>query len=201
VICTDPLKRIKIVAETAWTVKEEDRKKMNIDYEKIEVLNVVANAFLNPSVHNEPRFGDSIVSLSWGFFPSEENFKKYIVPWYNKYNMSFWPILLRGHVKIRQSFSTIIVDKVFYDPEWSFFLDASDCLTPIGFNKLKNAFIACASPQAQQYLAELTGAVDQNTYREILGLYRKPERKGYAEKVKETAKPLETPTDENMVDS
>lgn len=201
VICTDPLKRIKIVCETAWTVKEEDRKKLKIDYEKIEVLNVVANAFLNPSVHNEPGFSDSIVSLSWGFFPSEENFKKYIIPWYNKYNMSFWPILLRGHVKVRETISGPRIEKVIYDPEWAFFLDASDCLTPIGFNKLKNAFKAWASPQAQQYLAELTGAVDQNTYREILGLYSKPRRGGYAEKVKEVAKQPETSTDENMVDT
>jgi hypothetical protein len=202
VICTDPLKRIKIVAETANTVKEPEREKLNIDYEKIQVLNVVANAFLNPAVHNDRYLSDGIVSVSWGFLPSEENFKKYIVQWYNIFNLNFWPLLLRAHAKIcHDSFNRPFVKEIYWKPEWSLFFDASDCLTPIGFNKLKNAFIAWASPQAQQYLAELTGAVDQNTYREILGLYAKPGRKGYAEKVKETAKRPETSTNENMVDS
>ena len=202
VICTDPLKRIKIVCETAETVKEDEKEKLKIDYEKIKVLNVVANVFLNPSVHHNSYCSDSIVSLSWGFFPSEENFKKYIIPWYNQCNMCFWPLLLQRHVKIGyDSFRRPFVKEIIWNPEWSFFFDASDCLCPIGFNKLKNAFVAWASPQAQQYLAELTGAVDQNTYREILGLYTKPGRKGYAEKVKEVAKVPETSKDENMVDT
>jgi len=202
VICTDPLKHIKIVAETALTVKEDERDKLKIDYERIQVLYVVANAFLNSAERKNPYFSDNIVSLSWGFFPSEENFKKYIVPWYNQCNMCFWPLLLQGHVKIGfDSFRRPFVKEIIWNPEWSFFFDASDCLAPVGFNKLKNAFVAWAGPQAHQYLAELTGVVDQNTYREILGLYTKPGRKSYAEKVKETAKPLEKSKDENMVDT
>lgn len=201
VICTDPLKRIKIVAETANTVKEPEREKLKIDYEKIQVLNVVANAFLDP-VHDSRDFGVSIVSVSWGFPPSEETFKKYIAPWFNICNLSFWPLLLRVHAIIgKDSYYRPYVKKIIWTPEWSLFFDASDCLSPVGFKKLKNAFVAWASPQTQQYLAELTGAVDQNTYREILGLYTKPGRKGYAEKVKEVAKLPERSKDENMVDS
>jgi len=73
------------------------------------------------------------------------------------------------------------------EPCWSFFFEVSTCLTPQGYDLLRNNFIAWATPQAQQILAELTRVIDPNLYAEMLGLYSKRGKQGYAEKVKAAA--------------
>jgi hypothetical protein len=91
-----------------------------------------------------------------------------------------------------------IVDK---EPYWSFFFELSTCLTPEGYDVLKNNFVAWASEPAQQILAELTKMVDPNLYDQILGLYERRGKKGYTDKVKEVAKESikgESDSEDNM---
>jgi len=199
VICTDPLKRVKIVSEAAWTIKETERDKLEIDYERVGVLNAVANALLNPSGQNCDFW--EVVSVPWGFDPTEENYKKFIAPW-QRGTVNYFPALLsRKHVVLRYGFSGNMpqVVRIITEPFWEWFFEASNCLSAQGFSTLRNSFIAWASPQAQLTLAELTNAVDPNTYRDTIGLYSRPGRRDYAQKVRETAKPAEGPTDENSL--
>lgn len=74
------------------------------------------------------------------------------------------------------------------EPFWSFFYEMSTCLTPEGYDVLRNNFIAWASEPVQQLLAELTKMVDPNLYDQILGLYEKRGKKDYSQKVKDVAK-------------
>jgi len=200
VICTDPLKRVKIVCEAAWTIKEPERKDLAIDYDRVGVLNAVANALLNPS--SQKCDLSEVVSVPWGFDPTEDNFKKYIDPWLRG-TVNYFPVFLsRKHVLLRKpaiygGWPEVV--KIITEPFWEWFFEASNCLLVHGFSTLRNSFIAWASPQAQLTLAELTNAVDPNTYRDVLGLYSKPGRRDYAQKVRETAKPAEGPTDENSM--
>lgn len=204
VICTDPLKRVKIVTEGAWTVEERESMELKIDYERVKVLNALANAFLNPSTQ---RYNEilEVVSIPWGFDMKEENFEKFIRPWVQGY-ASYYPVFLSPrHVVLRkptyESGWQPTVVKIIYEPHWEWFFESSQCLSSQGFNTLRNSFIAWASPQAQRLLAELTNAVDPNTYRDILGLYTKSRRRDYAQKVKETAQPKAgTQANETMVD-
>jgi hypothetical protein len=186
VIVTDPLKRVKIVCEAAFMIPEAERSDLAVDYEKIEVLNVVANALLNPT-NIKIDFGD-LVSLSWGFNESEENFSKFVTPW-AICRINYWPTFLKTHVKMhRDYYNRIVVDEIIRNPLWSWFFDATSCLSTDGYASLRNNFAAWAIPQVQLYLAELTKMVSPNLYNQILGLYEKRGKKGYAEKVKETAK-------------
>jgi len=223
VICTDPLKRVKVVCEAALMIPESERKSLAIDYETVQVLNHLANAFLNRSTHKIEEV--EVVSIPWGFPLTEKNFEKFIKPWL-KCKFPFYPFLLRNHTETWKVWTcrkckTVLAEKqlpvlkepkipskcpgcgtkltnwwdwdsyeelrVKENPLWSFFFDASNCLSLEGYNTLKNAFAAWAIPKVQLYLAELTRVVSPGLYREILGLYTKRTRKGYAEKVKEIA--------------
>jgi hypothetical protein len=197
VICTDPLKRIKVTCETCLVIKEADQKELSIDYERVEVLNVVANALLNLTVRKIPDCQIDTVSIPWGFSETEENFKKFVEPWF-KCQIFYWPVFLNTHCKWhkRHSFPyDIVIDEIIRNPFWSWFFDATSCLSPEGYATLRNNFAAWAIPQSQRFLSELTEIVSPTLYAEILGLTSRG-KKGYAEKVKETA---EMPVDENSV--
>lgn len=96
VVVTDPLKRVKIVTEAALMIPESQRT-LAIDYEKVKVLNLVANALLNRSIHKlEKQF--EVVSVPWGFPQIEKNFTVFIDPWFDC-NLLYWPTLIVKHVE------------------------------------------------------------------------------------------------------
>lgn len=192
VLVTDPLKRIKLVCEAALMVPERDRENLAIDYEKIEVLYAIANSLLNQAVRSDQLARDAVVSIPWGFIPNEENFKKYVAPWYNVHLIEYWAPLLKHCVKLRyDSYGFPHVVSISEEPAWFFFYDVSICLTITAYNRLKNAFAAWAIPTVQAYLAELTQIVSPSLYAEILGLTTRGKKASYAEKVKEATPPPE----------
>lgn len=201
VVVTDPLKRIKTVCEAALMVPDEERKDIAIDYEKVEVLNNVANPLLNFTVRN---FLEAEVrSIPWGFALTEENFKKFIEPWLCILPI-YYPHLLRQHVvlgKATYPWQLPPIVKIIFEPHWSHFFDSSSCLSVDGYGSLKSSFIAWAISDIQHYLAELTSVVSPSTYNEILGLYNttpKKGRKSYSEKIKTTS--TEISKDEGSMD-
>jgi hypothetical protein len=225
---TDDLKRTKAMTVAALMVPEAEREKVVVEYKAVEVLNQVANALLTPSLTKMQ--GDiQVVAVPWGFPQSEENYKSFILPWYNC-KPFFWPILLRKHGETWrtwhcQNCTTEVLKAKFplsdtfrlphrcpkchkelvnpyngilyvttgddtnitKEPYWSFFFEMTTCLTPIGYDLLRNNFVAWATPQVRLILAELTRMVDPNLYAEMLGLYSRRGKQGYAEKVKEAA--------------
>lgn len=197
IICTDPLKRVKVVCEAALMVNEKERSNLAIDYGQIEILNAIANAFLNVAVRRYDGGVDLFV-IPWGFLPVEENYQKYVKPWFNCAPV-FWSLFLSKHAEFgRDSYNRPYVKKIITDPLWSFFFDASNCLSADGYNNLKNSFSAWAIPIVQQYLAELTRVVSPSVYGEVLGFYSKSRKKDYGEKVKEKSESL---THEIVLDS
>ena len=192
VIVTDPLKRIKVVCEASLMVPEKDREDLAISYERVEVLNAVTNAFLNSSSVTPKDFGAEVVSISWGFDRIEENYEKYIHPWF-KCQIWYHPTLLRNHVEFERVHNHQIprIKRIIREPFWSWFFDATTCLATDGYNSLKNSFVAWAIPQVQLYLAELTQVVNPSVYAEVLGLYTRSSKGSYADKVKEATKPTE----------
>jgi DNA-directed RNA polymerase subunit RPC12/RpoP len=96
IFMTDDLKRIKAITVSALMVQESERENISVDYELVSVLNQVTSALLNPSLNKKPEFKMEIVSVSWGFPESEENYKTFILPWFNC-KPFFWPIMLRKH--------------------------------------------------------------------------------------------------------
>lgn len=187
VVVTDPLKRVKIVCEAALMIPEDEREDLAIDYDKIEKLNAVANAMLNRSKRTVQDL--TVVGIPWGFALTKKNFEKYIKAWFQGVG-SYWPFLMRKHVEIGRTIfgnpDPFNVKKITKNPFWSFFFEASHCLTAEGFNSLKNSFSAYAIPIVQTYLAQLTRVVSPGLYSQIIGLYTR-RGKSYSQKVKETA--------------
>jgi hypothetical protein len=202
VVVTDPLKRIKIVCETALMVREESREDLKIDYDRIKVLNQVTNALLTSTAEHRKDWDIDVVSVPWPFSFTEESYTEFIAPWIVP-TFQYWPVLMRNHCKWHWHCDSstyryqAVIDEIIENPMWSWFFDASKCLTPQGFNIMKNAFAAWAIPQVQMYLATLTEIVSPSLYSEILGLY-KNRKKSYAEKVKQTT---ETSTSEDNMDA
>jgi phage FluMu protein Com len=99
VICTDPLKRIKVVTEAALMIPGSERKNLAIDYGKVEIFRSITTALLNRVTRYS---GDpdknpiEMVSCSWGFLESEENFDKFISPWFN-YQLYYLPEFIVDH--------------------------------------------------------------------------------------------------------
>jgi hypothetical protein len=198
VIVTDPLKRIKIVCEAALMIPEKDRENLAIDYDRLRGFNLVANALLHYTVRQEfyGKLPFQVISISWGFAMDEDNYRKLILPWI-QYPVMHYPFLIRDkkHVEIGyDSYSLPIVKKCSCEPLWSYVFAASTCLAMEGYDSLRNSFAAWAIPQVQLYLTELTEIVNPTLYAEILGLTARG-RKGYSEKVKETAEKMEEPTE------
>jgi len=76
------------------------------------------------------------------------------------------------------------IDVIVDDPFWSFFFEASGCLTVNGYRDLRNAFARWAIPKVQLFMAELSRVVRPELYSDILAIYTK--KKGsFREKVKE----------------
>jgi hypothetical protein len=195
VICTDPLKRIKVVCEAALMIPEAEREDLTIDYETVEVLNAVTNALLNSTKNR----GD-VISISWGFQETEENGQKFIGPW-QKTKIWYYPDLLRTHVEFYPYYGYGIrkIKRIITEPFWSWFFDATNCLSMEGYNLLRNSFVAWAIPQIQLYLSELTHVVSPSLYGEVIGLYTRSKKRDYAEKVKEVSEA--TTKDADSMDS
>lgn len=96
IFMTDDLKRIKAITVSALMVQESERENVGVDYQLVRVLNQVASALLNPSLSKKPDLNMEIVSVPWGFSESEENYKTFILPWYNC-KPFYWSIMLRKH--------------------------------------------------------------------------------------------------------
>jgi hypothetical protein len=69
---TDEVKRVKQICLAAHMVPKDERKELVIDYDLIEVLNIVANALLSPTVRRTRWAEEDIVSIPWGFSANEE---------------------------------------------------------------------------------------------------------------------------------
>jgi hypothetical protein len=73
------------------------------------------------------------------------------------------------------------------EPFWSFFFEMCQYLSLEGYDILRNNFTSWATGQIQLYFSELTCMVDPNLYAEMLGIYSRRGKQGFAEKVKEAA--------------
>ena len=87
-----------------------------------------------------------------------------------------------------------IVNYVVDSPYWSFFFEASGCLTVNGYRDLRNAFARWAIPKVQLFMAELSRVVRPELYSDILAIYTK--KKGsFREKVKEISESAKQATE------
>jgi len=183
VVVSDPLKRIRIVAEAAMMVPEQERQDLAIDYETVDSLNQVRIALQNRMIQRDywikhsPPF--ELVSISWGFPRTKENYEKYIAPWDHTVIYYSPPVVIMMHRHAdAEAFKR--------QPWWKRFFDVSVCLPLNSYLTLKNQYVAYAIPKVQLMLAELTRLVQPSLYANILGLYTK--KRSYSEKVAEVAK-------------
>jgi hypothetical protein len=63
-------------------------------------------------------------------------------------------------------------------PEWSFFFEATTCLSEGGYNRLRNAFGCWAKDKCGHAIAVMASLISPNVYDEVAELFKKPSPQG-----------------------
>lgn len=98
VITKEPLKKTKVICEASFFVPDPKREELAIDSEKTKILDDVANALLTASKQTNRNMGIDFINVPWPFYCNEENFNKYIAPWFNGH-VHYWLALLPSDSK------------------------------------------------------------------------------------------------------
>jgi len=162
---TGQIKRVIFITEAAWSLDPDKAKEQGIDPDTVEVLHKVATTLNSTIMIKAVIPGDHpyesgtlycIYPLNWGFEHSEENYNKYLKPWFPNAG-NYYPALIRyWYGKSIKDFESVgernfIVCKV---------------LTDSGFVTIRNAFIYWAQPIATRIEAQIAATIDPRTYQQ-----------------------------------
>ena len=159
----EPLRSIQLITKAALMFTPEELKKMGIDPELVDVLNVVSTSLANKVSLKGYDDYEPKVSIPWGFKFNMENIRKYIFPWF-----------VVGVEFFRDEFEKFKETYFKTEPETEeekeareFFLQTR-VLSLVGYYRLVSAFIAWALPKAQEILAKLVEALPSAKYSQLL---------------------------------
>ena len=151
-VAAEAMEKIRLITEGAYMVPDTP-----VDKEALEVIHSLATSFITMKV-----IYDTDLTLYWGRIPwnfpdSEENYKKYIEPWFlDPYKLT--RILDRDTPEKK------------HDELWkNFFLyTVEGRLYPSSLEYLKSAFISWAMPKVMTMFEQLTLLISPNIYLEML---------------------------------
>ncbi len=126
------MKKIRYICEAALLVDLETARERDIDLEEVKKLSSVASAFLAHVSDKKMIYlsryqtqTETVISVPWSFDATEENFEKFIAPWYHGV-IRYWPDRLKFSLKWFNCFIHEPCGKtIFYWPADAF-LDAPD---------------------------------------------------------------------------
>jgi hypothetical protein len=87
----DPLRKIQLISDAALMLEKAKRDSLGIDTEKTLVVKTICTAFLHALKRKIRDCSVLCVSVKFGFSPSEENYKRYIDPWYQNGALIHFP--------------------------------------------------------------------------------------------------------------
>jgi len=90
-LTSDPLRKIQLVCEASLLVDEEKRRAIQLDLAKVDVVKTVNDALQHKILCNLKQKITPVVTVKFGFEPSEENYGKYVAPWWRNLELSIWP--------------------------------------------------------------------------------------------------------------
>lgn len=90
-ITTDPLRKVQCVTDATLMLGADKQKNLDIDADKASVIKSICTAFQHRIVTSLKQHLRPLVTIKFGFPETEENFDKYIKPWYNAESVRFFP--------------------------------------------------------------------------------------------------------------
>jgi hypothetical protein len=178
---SDPLMKIQAICEAANLTNEKSQ--LNMDF--VDVAFTVSRAFLNTEVISEKGKAEH-VDIPWPFPLTEENFNKYVKPWFTV-TCSYYPFLTalrREKYPTHPCFNTFdynakyewerseeirqeIHDEILKMPRHESFFIQTSVLCKHSFTALKGNFAQWALPQALTIQTELAKQVHGKVYSEV----------------------------------
>lgn len=151
-VVSEPIQKIRLICEAYYMVPDVNL----FDNELVHVIYSVSLSFLH--VMEEPVLKG--FKISWGFELNEENFNRYINPWFRRVNLFY---ISRGDDDLKSG--------DFWE---RFFETTYKRAIPIHtINVLRVLFIQWAMPHVMKLFEKLTRLIDPELYREIIvGLKR-----------------------------
>jgi hypothetical protein len=137
----DPLRQIQLITQAALMLDENKRKSLGLDIKKIYAISSVNIAFLNAIITPLPD-NQKIVSFQFGFKPTDENFEKFITPWYHEETYRFHSQYIPEHlvVNYRVFYCAQCGNRVEDDREGSLNIDSESLCKACGQRLKKSAY-------------------------------------------------------------
>jgi hypothetical protein len=160
----DPLKRIRLIGETAWFIDKEKADGLGIDLTLIERIFKVAVSLENTSL--QLRHTDGILNpsqtypITWNFEITEENYKKYIASWYSNQLLDHYI----DYVIPLNRRSERVIESQSYGMQ---FFSLSNSLTKVGYSTLVNSFVAWASPIITEIEAKIASTISPQAWSDV----------------------------------
>jgi len=155
-----PLQAIAHVVNGALLLSPEERKKIGINEDELSILKSIVFPLLNPAESPGEitrHYRLSAWQVFWSFPQTEENFEKFIAPWYHGLQECLW------QDEFLREFKDAKRSKRFWHLT-NFYLSRA------AYNGLVNQFVAWALPIAQGIKARLATLVAPSTLSEMMKL-------------------------------
>lgn len=190
-VLSDPLLKIEALTEAAYLSKSQDK----IDMATVETCSVVCRSLINTEkdFHAPSRCSD-LVTVSWAFARTKENWEKYIKPWqhvavtyfslftsYVNENYRHFPMNNDGMswsdtqqwLKDSEEICKEVKEWLAKLPNHIQFYEETYACTRVSFTSLKGEFAHWALTKLRPIEAVIAEEVNPEIYRDILELMRK----------------------------
>jgi len=154
---SDPLLKVRLILEAAYMIPAD---KLKTDINLVETIYTIALGFLNTSTPRE------YIYFAWPFISSDENFTRYIKPWYRIGSaLSFC-----ASVPVEEKEKEQRLAEAKGDAEKFFLFTNQLGLHASSLQILKSQFLLWAIPIVMDIFEELSRLVDPDLYKEMLQL-------------------------------
>ena len=156
-VASDPIEKIRLVAEAAYMIPDTP-----VDTEILDIIYSVVTSFIGTEIiitNPDLFFG----KIAWGFKLIDENFEKYIRPWFKGFSRLF----LLSRVKNSDQ-----IEELDDGPRKFWSMTAYSQIYPTSVEYLKATFLVWAIPQVMVMFEQLSKLVNPDLYDSILDKMR-----------------------------
>jgi len=89
-VSTGPLRKIQLVVEAALMLDEEKQKQLQIDLDTLEIVRAITEALHHRNEITNKTY-DRLIELKFGFDETEDNYNRFVKPWYHDRGLVHYP--------------------------------------------------------------------------------------------------------------
>ena len=152
-VASEPIEKIRLVAEAAYMVPSTP-----VDEEILDIIYSVVTSFIGTEIiitNPDLFFG----KIAWGFQLTDENYEKYILPWFKGFGRLFLTNRAPNSEKIEEMENSPL-------KFWN--MTAFSKIFPTSVEYMKTTFLVWAMPQIMVMFEQLSKLVNPDLYDSIL---------------------------------